>query len=180
MKNKVRSFRLERNMTQTELAKKAGLSLRTIQRIESGIIPKGFSLQSIARVFDISPEKLMQSADEHVDFNRVKIINLSALSFFILPFGNIILPSIITYRSKNETVRMYGKDMISIQIIWTLVTSILMIISPFFQSLIPITPPLFIIILVLLMCINVFIIIKNGLSLTKNSTLDIKLKTNIL
>jgi len=35
-------------MTQSELAEKSGLSLRTVQRIEGGNIPKGFTLKSIA------------------------------------------------------------------------------------------------------------------------------------
>ena len=52
MKSIVQQLREERNLTQTELAKKSGLSLRTIQRIEAGNIPKGFTLNALAIVFE--------------------------------------------------------------------------------------------------------------------------------
>lgn len=180
MKNKVQSYRLEKNMTQTELAEKTGLSLRTIQRIEAGTIPKGFTLQSIAKAFAVPPEKLVQDKDNNLDFNRVKIINLSALSFLILPFGNIILPSILTYRSKDKRVKSLGKDIISLQIIWSILTSILMLISPFLQDLVSFRIPIFLVVLVVLICLNVLLILKNGMSLTRNSDLCIKLKNSLL
>ncbi|TXD81500.1 helix-turn-helix domain-containing protein [Subsaximicrobium wynnwilliamsii] len=180
MGNRLQTYRLEQNMTQTDLAEKAGLSLRTIQRIESGAALKGFTLQSIAAAFGIPPEKLTQYKEDSIDLKRVKIINLSALSFFIIPFGNIILPSILTYKSKDDRVKTFGKDIISVQIIWSVVTSILMIIFPFLQNLVSIKSPLFLIMLVLLICLNVFLIFKNSQSLTRNSTLHIKLKNSLL
>lgn len=180
MKNKVQYYRLKHNMTQIQLAEKSGLSLRTIQRMEAGTIPKGYSLQAIAAVFGTSPESLLHQKEKKIDVHRVKIINLSALSFLILPFGNIILPIILTYMSKDKTSKTFGKDIISIQIIWTVITSIAMIISPFFQSLIVIKIPFFILILVPLICINVFIIIKNGMHLSQNAKLYISLKNSLL
>lgn len=180
MKNKVQSYRLRKNMTQTQLAEKAGLSLRTIQRIEAGTVPKGFTLQALAVVFDVGTEKLITLNENYIELNRIKIINLSALAFLILPFGNIILPSILTYKSEHEIVKSFGKEIISFQIIWTIMTSILLIISPFLQNLFLLKTPLFIFVVVFSMCINVFIIIKNGINLTRNSKLYIKLKINIL
>lgn len=180
MKNDIQSYRLEKNLTQAELAEKAGLSLRTIQRIESGVIPKGFTLKSIARVLEIEPEIITKSKEKNLDFIRIKIINLSALSFIIIPFGNIILPSILTYKSEDERVKSFGKNIISIQIIWTLITSILMIISPFLQNLISSKIPIFIIVLVLLMLLNIIITIINGVYLSKKLNLFIKLKFSFL
>lgn len=180
MKNDIQSYRLEKNLTQAELAQKSGLSLRTIQRIEAGITPKGFTLKSIAGVLGIEPEIISRSKEKNLDLNQVKIINLSALSFIIIPFGNIILPSILTYKSKDVRIKSFGKNIISIQIIWTLITSVLMIISPFLQNLISLKIPMFIIILVLLMFLNIIVIILNGIYLTKKSNLYIKLKFNIL
>lgn len=180
MRKDIQSYRLEKNLTQGELAEKAGLSLRTIQRIEAGVIPKGFTLKSIAGVLGIDPETITKSKEKDVDFSRVKMINLSALCFIIIPFGNIILPSVLTYQSKDERIKSFGKNIISIQIIWTLITSLLMIISPFLQDLISSKIPMFIFLLVLLMSLNIIIIILNGVYLTKKSELLIKLKFNIL
>ena len=44
----VQHLREEKNLTQTELAEKSGLSLRTIQRIEAGNVPKGYTLKALA------------------------------------------------------------------------------------------------------------------------------------
>ena len=180
MKKDIQAYRLEKNLTQAELAEKSGLSLRTIQRIEAGVIPNGYTLKSIAEVLGIEPEIITKNKEEYLDFSRVKIINLSALCFIIIPFGNIILPSILTYKSKDERIKLFGKNIISIQIIWTLITSILMIISPFWQNLISSKVPTLIIVLVFLMLINIIVILINGVYLTKKSELLIKLKFNIL
>lgn len=47
--NNVKFFREQKRLTQSELAEKSGISLRTIQRIESGGPLKGFSLNAIAK-----------------------------------------------------------------------------------------------------------------------------------
>lgn len=180
MKNKVLSYRLEQNMTQTELAEKARLSLRTIQRIEAGTTPRGHTLRSIANAFGTSPETFVQNEELNLTSNRIKLINLSALSFLIIPFGNIILPSLLTYKTKNVNARSVGKDIISTQIIWSITTSILMIISPFLQVYISLKIPLFIIILVLLISLNVLLILRTGIQLSRNSNLYMSLKFSIL
>lgn len=41
--------REKQNLTQEELAAKSGVSVRTIQRIESGITPKGYTLESLSK-----------------------------------------------------------------------------------------------------------------------------------
>jgi transcriptional regulator with XRE-family HTH domain len=167
-------------MTQTELAQQAQVSLRTIQRIEAGTIPKGFTLNSIAKALHITQENLLESRKEQLDVRRVKMINLSVLSFFVLPFGNVILPLILTYRSENEQVRVLGYKIITVQIAWTAVTSLLMILSPILQNSISLRIPLFLIFLVPLMGWNVFLTFKNSQTLTSTSSLYIQLKNSVL
>ena len=41
--SKLCEYREKLNLTQDELAEKAGLSVRTIQRIESGVEPRGYT-----------------------------------------------------------------------------------------------------------------------------------------
>jgi len=180
MKNRVQLYRLEKNITQTQLADKSGLSLRTIQRIEAGTIPKGFTLQSIALALEIAPEELTKDIKENIDLNRVKIINLSALSFLIIPFGNIILPAILTYRTKDKRVKSFGKDIISIQIVWSIITSVLLIISPFIQNAFAFKTPIFMVVLTVLLFLNIFLILKNAVSITRNSILYIRIKNSLL
>lgn len=176
----LKTLREAKNLTQTELAEKSGLSLRTIQRIESGNIPKGFTLKAIAKALDLDPEDLFSSTEESIDLNRAKLINLSALSGLIIPFGGIIFPAILTYKTKDPVNRELGKNIISLQIVLAAVVSILMIISPFIQKAISIKFPLFLIPLILFIVVKMFIIFKNGISLNKRHELSIKLKTKFL
>lgn len=180
MKTKVQIHREEKHLTQTELAEKSGLSLRTIQRIEAGNIPKGFTLKALAKAFEIDPESLIPNAQENPEIKRAKLINFSALSSLVIPFGNIIFPSILIYKSKEPKAKELGKSVLTIQIIYTFILGTLMIISPFIQKVFSLQFPLFIVFLVVMKAVNIFIIFKNGLSLSQKSDLCIKLKTNIL
>lgn len=177
---KIKSLREAKNLTQTELAEKSALSLRTIQRIESGNLPKGFTLKAIAKALEVEPENLLPVEPENPNIDRAKLINLSALSGLIIPFGGVIFPAILTFKTKDSNNRELGKSIVCIQIILALVISFLMIISPFIQKAVSINFPLFIIPLISFIIVKLFIIIKNGISLNKKHELTISLKTNFL
>lgn len=180
MKTKVQLLREEKHLTQTELAQESGLSLRTIQRIEAGNTPKGFTLKTLAKSLNTEPENLITTNDNWSIIARAKLINISVLSSLILPFGNIIFPSILTYKTKEPEAKELGKNIISFQIIYSLILATLLIVSPFVQKAFSIKFPLFLVVLIVLKSINVFIIIKNGISLNQKSTLYIKLKYSLL
>ena len=180
MNNQVKTLREQQHMTQSELAEKSGLSLRTIQRIEAGNIPKGFTLKAIAHALHTEPEKIMPPVQEKSPNHRAKLINLSALVGLIIPFGGIIMPLILTHKTRDPKTKEIGKDIISIQILLAAVLSLFMILSPFIQHLSGIRFPLFLIPLISLLGVKLFIIIRNGISLNQNNTLHIKLKTNFL
>lgn len=59
-------MREEQNLTQTELAEKSGVSLRTVQRIEAGNIPKGFTLKALAGALEVDPEDLVAKKMRYV------------------------------------------------------------------------------------------------------------------
>lgn len=178
MKNKVKLLREQKNMTQNELAEKSGLSLRTIQRIEAGNILKGYTLKAIADALETQPENLVIEDLENVD--RAKIINFSALLGLIIPFGGVIFPLILTYKTKDQKNKKIGKEIVSVQIILTIIFSVLLIISPFLQKTFSIKFPVFMIPLIAFIIIKLFIIIRNGMSLNQTNELHIKLKTNFL
>lgn len=180
MKNKVQILREEKNITQNQLAERSGLSLRTIQRIEAGRVPKGFTLKSLAKALEVEADFFCLNKELSSEINRVKLINIWSLSFLILPFGNIIIPAILTYKSKNSNTKELGKSILSIQIIWTIITCVLMIVSPFIQKQFHINAPLFIIFLIFLISINILVTLKNAISLNQKADLYIKLKNNIL
>lgn len=179
MKTIVQQLREEKNLTQTELAEKSRLSLRTIQRIEAGNIPKGFTLIAIANAFELEPEKLLQINDT-AKIDRVKLINLSCLLGLIIPFGGIIFPLILTFKTNDLKNKELGKSIVSVQILLAVVLSIALIISPFVQKEFSLHSPLFLIPLLLFICLKIMVIVINGINLNKKNDLYKILKINYL
>lgn len=176
MKNSVKTLREAKNLTQSELAEKSGLSLRTIQRIEAGSILKGFTLKAVAESLETNPDHLVADLEKNEKTSRAKLINLSALAGLILPFGGVIFPLILTYQTSDSNNKSLGKQIVSIQIFLAAVLCVLMIISPFLQKALSLQFPLFIIFLVAYIVVKLFVIFKNGISLNQRNDLAIKFK----
>ncbi|WP_159479076.1 helix-turn-helix domain-containing protein [Chryseobacterium sp. 18068] len=178
MKNKVQLLREENRLTQKELAEKASLSLRTIQRIEAGNIPKGFTLKALAESLNTTPENLIEKEDNNIE--RAKLINSSALFGLIIPFGGIIFPLIFTYKTQDVYNKQLGKNIVALQIILSVTMSLFLIASPFLQKELSIKFPVFLVVLITFLCLKLIVIIINGISLNKNKDLHTKLKFNFL
>lgn len=176
--NNLKYWRENNNLTQTELAERSGVSLRTIQRIEAGSPLKGYTLKAIAKTLEIDPENLLIKETETLE--RAKNINFSALVGLLIPFGGIIFPWFLTSKTDNLRNKQLGKKIIEVQIILTFSQSISLIILPFFQNQFEIREPLFIYNLVLFLMVKLIVIAINGISLNKNAKLKIALKINIL
>ena len=65
----IQKFRLQRGWSQEQLAEVSGLSVRTIQRIESGQTPSLETLNSLAAVFDVDLSQLKEN-DMDTPINR--------------------------------------------------------------------------------------------------------------
>lgn len=187
VKNKLRNQREKLGFTQAELAEKTNLSIRTIQRVESGeTIPKGHTLNVLSEVLDLEKEELMMktSFDEKLTSKRnlnLKLINLSALCFIGIPFGNLIFPFMIWNKNReDETVNEVGKRVLNFQIIWTFCTCLLLIISPFLQDYFPSDFTLILNVGLLAMLINLFVIIKTAIALNASEYDVLSLKLRFL
>jgi transcriptional regulator with XRE-family HTH domain len=144
--NKIRSLRTGLGLSQEELAEKTGLSLRTIQRIESGETkPRGDSLRRLCQALGVTmdvfmDDKTSEGHDQEVrtvndpDAHPVKsleenrgflvMMNLSALAFMMpWPGLGIAAPLVLwlIYRDKIEDVRAMGRRIVNFQITWLLV-----------------------------------------------------------
>ncbi|GGI57667.1 helix-turn-helix domain-containing protein [Winogradskyella haliclonae] len=133
----IKNIREKSGYTQVELAKQTGLSLRTIQRLESSNKePKGYTLMVLSKKFNMEPSalsaqfKIIESEHES-EKTSIQLINLSIISFIGIPFGNIIFPIILWYRNrKSKFVDEIGRRIINFQIIWWIVLSLLLCLSP--------------------------------------------------
>lgn len=175
----LKQIREQKNLTQTELAEKSKLSLRTIQRIEAGNTPKGFTLKTLADTLEIEPEKLIFPTETNPT-ERAKLINLSVLIGLIIPYGGIIFPLILTYKTADPKNKELGKSIVSVQILLAVLLSVLLIISPFLQKYFALRFPLFMVPLILFLCLKVIIVILNGISLNQKNDLPKNLKINYL
>ena len=194
-------FREQQNLTQEELAEKSGLSVRTIQRIEAGIRPKGYTLKMLARVLEINEEDLTQKTTEQNISNSkiprtevealiqntvehkisdtllLKLINISSLPFTLLPPLNVIVPlSIALYKKEKHPI---VKQIISVQIIWTIIAFIIFMLGVFIKKWFALNNWFITLIMIGLILCNLCIIIRNAIALSKHSKLSNRLNINI-
>ncbi|WP_394971057.1 helix-turn-helix domain-containing protein [uncultured Croceitalea sp.] len=173
-------YREQLNLTQEQLSAKANISVRTIQRIESGKELKGHTLEALAKALEISKEKLVDIHFKQKEDNLslIKLINLSSLFFIIIPFGSIILPIVIMYW--KQAFNPITKQIVSIQILWTVLFPLIVLASAFIGKWISINSETVPMAILLLLFVNAYIIIRNTIELDKNKTLHIKLKFSVL
>jgi transcriptional regulator with XRE-family HTH domain len=162
------------------LATKSGISVRTIQRIESGITPKGYTLESLCKTLGISKEDLLKENKESEKINKqlIKYINLSSIILLIVPFGSIIMP-LIFMRWKKE-INTVTKQIVSIQILWTLSFLIVTLFVAFLSKWFSFSKEIIPLVMLTLIIINLYIIIRNTAEIEKNNKLHIRLNFSIL
>ena len=181
-KIKLKNIRESQNLTQEELSEKSGISVRTIQRIEAGQEPKGYTLRVLAQTLEISEKELQNTSSEteisqpivhqpnnekteEIDFSKVKLINLSSLPFVVLPVLNIVVPVILMYVFKMKHPII--KQIISVQILWTIIAPIVFMIGIFLKLGRQFTLALIVVIILS----NLFIIIRNAMEIDRSKKL---------
>lgn len=120
---RLKTLRNRKGFSQEELSEKAGLSLRTIQRIENGETePRGDSLKRLALAFDVPLDEIVDWTIQE-DNGFVSSLNLSALSFIVFPLLGILVPLIIwiSKKDKIKKVNEVAKDLLNFQITWTMI-----------------------------------------------------------
>ena len=134
----VATARNKKGLTQEELAGLANVTVRTIQRIESGeTIPRAYTLKAIAAALDISFEELQSGTvnlqqpvnaslnaatqvqkEDAVHF--LQLLCLSCFSYLVIPFVHFLIPNYILKKRKeqNQVVVAYARRVIRNQIYW--------------------------------------------------------------
>ncbi|WP_300669542.1 helix-turn-helix domain-containing protein [Soonwooa sp.] len=192
--SKLKKIREQKNLTQEELSELSGISVRTIQRIESGTSPKGFTLKALVKSLDVSerdflentPEILETSSNDsqittttleekiETNFGLIKIINLSTLPVSFLPIVCFLPPLILmlVYKQKSNIV----KQIISLQILWSILAPIIFMIIIFMK----LGKSSAVVTMIVLALSNIFIILRNAMEIDRKQKLYFKLNFNLL
>lgn len=119
---KIRELRTRKGLSQEELSKSCGLSLRTIQRIENGETePRGDTLKRLSFALNVTPDDLIDWA-EHEDSRFLALLNLSAFSYIAFPILGIIIPLAIWVLKKDKIKYLddTGRKLVNFQISWSI------------------------------------------------------------
>lgn len=194
--SKLKALREQKNLTQEELSERSKISVRTIQRIEAGTEPKGYTLRALARALE-TDEKELQNIDaepiieeevvsieikeeepainpEDINYSFIKIINLSSLLFIILPPFNILVPLLLMFRMKQRN--SLARQIISVQMIWTVMAPIVFMLGIFLK----LGRQFTLVLMILIVLSNVFIILRNALEIDRNKKLYYRLKFSMI
>ncbi|MDU0369979.1 helix-turn-helix domain-containing protein [Hymenobacter endophyticus] len=134
---RITAIRKSKGLSQEVLAEQSGVSLRTIQRVEQGETePRGYTLQALAAALDVPLEAFRLEPEPAApappippaaapptlrsDPDFLQLLNLSALSFLVLPLLNILVPWAL-WRSRRHTtahVAEVGRRVLGFQILW--------------------------------------------------------------
>ncbi|WP_316818029.1 helix-turn-helix domain-containing protein [Pedobacter nyackensis] len=124
-------------LTQEQLADLTNVTVRTIQRIESGkTIPRIFTIKSIATALGITFDELANDLQNDDSLNAtsfiennfdienekhfLKILCLSCFSYLVIPLVHFLVPIFLLKKSgKHHTKTIaFGRSVISQQIYW--------------------------------------------------------------
>lgn len=177
---KLTFFREKLHLTQEELSEKSGISVRTIQRIEAGTIPKGFTLKTLAKALNVSENELLDNQEiaGKVDIYWLKLINLSSLPFTFIPPANIILPLLLMTAKKQFSP--LTRQIVSVQILWAILSAVIFMLSAIMGKWVGLGSKFILIVMILLAATNIFVILRNSASLDKNQTLYFRLGFNLI
>ena len=178
--SRLAQHREELNLTQEDLANKSGLSVRTIQRIESGAPPKGHTLKALAKALGIAESELSDNdrGKEPLNYSLIKLINLSTLPVAFLPPVNIIVPLLAMWFTKQSN--SLTKQMVSLQILWATISVIIFLLTSFIKNWLSLGSKFSLAVMVFLVLANVFMVLRNAVEIDKRGKLYFVLNFDLI
>jgi transcriptional regulator with XRE-family HTH domain len=147
--DKVLAARKLKGLTQEQLAERAALTVRTIQRIEGDdSIPRDYTLKAIASALNLPFEEFVTVnsclrpnsnelsnetfqcpvKQEHCHF--LQMVNLSAFAYLVIPFVHFLIPILLLKKKQiNNEMHSTGRRIIRRQIYWTISTHVLLLLT---------------------------------------------------
>ena len=136
--NYIKEKRVQKGMTQEELALKCDITVRTIQRIEGGEVdPRSYTLQAIASALEIEFQELINvdASSTVEDRSRNESYWLAILHFSGILI--LIIPTVFIWALKKDkipNIRRHAIDVINFQI-----SMMIYLIIAAFLCLVPVT-----------------------------------------
>ena len=141
---KISNARKRKGLTQEELADLANVTVRTIQRLESGeSTPRPYTIKAIAAALDTTFEMLAgdaavkgasasvsgQSAENEQHF--LETLCLSCFSYLVIPFVHFLIPAWFLKKTnhRNPAVIGAGRSLIKQQVYWVVALNLLMLLT---------------------------------------------------
>lgn len=134
MKSSLKEYRRRKNLTQEELSKSSGISIRTIQRIEKGLsMGSSHTLKTLAKTLNIESTDILHDGSSRSfaknNITTLKLMNFSVLTMLVIPFGNIIFPAIVYFINRDDgKINTIGKKILNFQILSMLVLPFFLVI----------------------------------------------------
>jgi transcriptional regulator with XRE-family HTH domain len=148
---RIAEARKQKGLTQEELADATNLTVRTIQRIESGeSMPRSFTIKAIAAALDTNyealtaspaaeiqppppspPEESLPDQKTGIDKHLLELVCLSCFSFLVIPLLHFLIPAYLLRRAKDaspETVS-FGRRLIKKQVYWIVALYFLLLVA---------------------------------------------------
>lgn len=190
--SKLKSIREKQNLTQEELSERSGISVRTIQRIEAGADPKGYTLRVLSEKLGVQEMALQDKQPEAenakedsrnaapaeapvlMNNSMIKLINLSSIPFIILPPLNVLVPLIIIFATKQKSP--ITRQIVSVQMMWTILAPILFMLGVFMKPGNRVTLG----IMLVLALSNVLIVLRNAVNIDRKNELYYRLNFNLI
>lgn len=119
---RIKEFRINKGLSQEELSEISNISIRTIQRMESGKFTlKGDSLKKLAKALEVPIESIL-AVDKKEDLGSLSLIAISGVSYLIHPFLGILLPILLWSLNRNRIINAdeCGKRVVNFQLSWQL------------------------------------------------------------
>ena len=135
---RIQAFRLQKGLTQEQLAELSGISERTIQRIENGeTTPRSHSLKAIATALDKTYEDLTGITEasllpgknnRHGTQHFLHVLLLSCFSYLVIPWVHFLIPGYLLKRQQglDDDLIAWGRRIIRQQICWVVVMHLLL------------------------------------------------------
>lgn len=132
---KLIALRKLKGYSQEKLAEEAGLTIRTIQRLEKNeVSPQPHTMSCLANALQIPIEELcvLDSKTENTEEvnKQLSFLHFSALTGCLLPLGNIIAPYIVSFykKEKNTAWNIHLKTILNFQLSWLLYVLLILLV----------------------------------------------------